>query len=264
MFGGPTEEQLEGLSDQFHGYGYWKPIRRLTEEDLNRHIASFHERYPVEVANHPLTKEEYEKYLEEEKMVPFINTYRGHRFTFDPIDPDAIDIWDIAHALSHQCRFAGHTNMLYSVAQHSLLIAEKVPGSSDDKLNALLHDATEAYVCDIPSPLKKVIGGRYDGLHNAILSAIYHKYMGPTEFQPRAIVKAYDEVAVTFEAQAFFGLEVGELAEHGFNVKAVGSWHPWDPKEFASRTADAEPGMVTAEFLRVFEELMQATGRSPE
>lgn len=200
----------------------------------------------------------------EEKMVPFINTYRGHRFTFDPIDPDAIDIWDIAHALSHQCRYAGHTNMLYSVAQHSLLLAERVPGNADDKLNALLHDAAEAYVCDLPSPLKKLIGGRYVGLHNAILSAIYHKYMGPTEFQPRAIVKAYDEVAVTFEAQAFFGYGAEELVEHGFDVKAIGSWDPWDPKEFASRTADAEPGMVTAEFLRVFEDLMQATGRSPE
>ncbi len=73
----------------------------------------------------------------------------------DPWDPDPaqIKIEDIAKALSRIPRFAGHTVGLWTVAQHSLLVAELVP--AEHKLAALLHDATEAYMMDLPAPVKK-------------------------------------------------------------------------------------------------------------
>src|SRR6185436_20560217 len=70
-------------------------------------------------------------------------------------DPRSINIGDIAHGLSHMCRFSGQTMIFYSVADHSLLAAlYALRRSPQDQLLALLHDATEAYICDMPSPVK--------------------------------------------------------------------------------------------------------------
>jgi 5'-deoxynucleotidase YfbR-like HD superfamily hydrolase len=66
---------------------------------------------------------------------------------------DMIDINDIAHALSALPRFGGHLNKFYSVAQHSVMCAMRV-NSLEDKRAALMHDASEAYMLDIPTPIK--------------------------------------------------------------------------------------------------------------
>lgn len=84
----------------------------------------------------------------------WIQTYTG--IAFDLIDPQPgmVEIKDIAHALAHQCRFMGHTGRFYSVAEHSLLVAERVP--PEDAFEGLMHDATEAYCADLAAPIKRL------------------------------------------------------------------------------------------------------------
>jgi hypothetical protein len=82
----------------------------------------------------------------------WMQTFTGRAFW--PLDPhvDDIDPVDIAHALAHLCRYGGHTRRFYSVAEHCVLMSLAV--DRKHALWALLHDATEAYVVDVPRPLK--------------------------------------------------------------------------------------------------------------
>lgn len=75
-----------------------------------------------------------------------------------PIDPrpEDVDIYDVAHHLSLLCRFTGACNRFYSVAEHSVLVSELVElHSPEHALIGLLHDATEAYLGDVGTPLKR-------------------------------------------------------------------------------------------------------------
>jgi hypothetical protein len=78
----------------------------------------------------------------------------------------------IAHSLSNQCRFAGHTKRFYSVAEHC------VRGSyvCEDPLDFLLHDASEAFVIDVPTPLKRLLGQAYTDIEDRIHRCIERRY----------------------------------------------------------------------------------------
>lgn len=85
----------------------------------------------------------------------WMQTRSGKMFyALDP-QPGDILIEDIAHALSMLCRFGGHCNEFYSVAQHSVHVSELLPHHL--KLSGLLHDATEAYLGDMVRPLKELM-----------------------------------------------------------------------------------------------------------
>lgn len=87
----------------------------------------------------------------------WINTYTGRKF--EPLNPrpEDVSVDDIAHALSHACRYTGHATRFYSVAEHSVLVSKGVAalgGSLNEQRWGLLHDATEAYLSDIAAPVK--------------------------------------------------------------------------------------------------------------
>ena len=102
----------------------------------------------------------------------WITTYKGHRFHYLRPRPGEIDIEDIAHHLSLLCRFTGACSSYYSVAEHSIRVAELVP--KELQLAALLHDASEAYIGDISRPVK--YSHKLEDTEEIITKAIAKKY----------------------------------------------------------------------------------------
>src|SRR5690349_6806238 len=87
-----------------------------------------------------------------------ITTHSGVQFDLLKPDPSVVHLEDIAHALSHLCRYTGHCNRFYSVAEHSVIVSLMVPPSEPKlAMQGLLHDATEAYVNDLARPLKDLL-----------------------------------------------------------------------------------------------------------
>jgi hypothetical protein len=103
----------------------------------------------------------------------WMQTYTGRRFW--PIDPraDEVDVLDIAHALSLTCRYAGHSLRFYSVAEHSCHVCDAAPLRL--KPWALLHDAAEAYVVDVPRPLKPFLAN-YRDIEGNVLDVIFDRF----------------------------------------------------------------------------------------
>ena len=82
----------------------------------------------------------------------WIQTASGRKMSFLEPDPAEVDILDIAHALSHLCRYNGQCSQFYSVAEHSVWVSHEV--NEQYAMAGLLHDAAEAYIGDLPGPLK--------------------------------------------------------------------------------------------------------------
>jgi uncharacterized protein len=140
-------------------------------------------------------------------MSPTILTHSGISFNLVEPNPDLIEIEDIAHALSHICRFTGHTRVFYSVAQHSYLASFCVP--PEFALEALLHDATEAYVGDVSSPLKSQLH-EYRNIEFWIDSAIRQRFNLPASQSP--CVKHADLVMLATEKRDLMPAHTEEWA----------------------------------------------------
>ena len=122
-----------------------------------------------------------------------------------------IDIEDIAHALSMICRFGGHCSRHYSVAEHSLLVAQMVP--EEYRLSALLHDASEAYLGDVIAPLKRMPGMEgYCVLERKMEQLIEEKF--GVRFVDDPIIKEADLKALYIEGRSFYGAKA--LEDWGF------------------------------------------------
>ena len=141
----------------------------------------------------------------EKDMSEYITTYTGKHFKPTEPDPELFDIADIAHALSLICRGNGHVKMFWSVGEHCICCAKeaKARGLSDRMVLAcLLHDASECYMSDVPSPFKKELP-EYNEREERMLSMIYEKFLGsdltPEEkMQLNAIDKAMLWYDLTF------------------------------------------------------------------
>jgi len=98
---------------------------------------------------------------ERERIGGWIQTFTGRQAYPMDLRADEIHIEDIAHSLAMQCRYTGHCLRFYSVAEHSVLMARWIRGRYGDTLamQALLHDATEAFLTDVPRPIKPFLPG---------------------------------------------------------------------------------------------------------
>lgn len=147
-----------------------------------------------------------------------INTRSGRVLDFADPRPEGIDLDDIAAGLSLAPRFGGQALRFHSVAQHAVnvSIVAAVTGSRELDLPALHHDSHEAYACDLPRPLKRLLGDRYrevtDRIDRAVATAFGFEWPDPSSPGAKAIKQADD---------ALFIIESGELLAGNPNLPDV-------------------------------------------
>lgn len=133
-------------------------------------------------------------------MNNWIQTFTGEKFHFLNPSPDEICITDIAHALSNICRFTGHCNKFYSVAQHSVIMSQLI--DKDNALAALLHDASEAYIADLAAPIKNIPEfGFYREIETAISNCIKIKFDIKYNDMTESAIKHLDILLLVTEAR---------------------------------------------------------------
>lgn len=170
----------------------------------------------------------------------WIQTHSGRRFW--PLDPRAEEVCidDIAHALSLLCRFGGHCDRFYSVAEHSLYVADHCDG---DALWGLLHDASEAYVQDLARPFKRMLP-EYCSAEQRVQLAVCERF-GLSPVMPDR-VKRVDRAILTDERR----------------VLMSGSDQPWttDGDPLGVVIGCYQPTTAKVLFLEKFHRLMRGRG----
>lgn len=145
---------------------------------------------------------------------PWIQTFTGRRFhPLSPM-PDDIVIDDIAHALAMICRYAGHTSTFYSVAEHSVIVSLHVP--AEYAREALLHDASEAYIGDVSRPLKHhPVMSEYRRVEAELTCAIFERFGIKSTDASRAEIDRvdnqipHDEIAKLMADPSMFSVRAG-------------------------------------------------------
>jgi len=138
----------------------------------------------------------------------YITTYGGTHFF--PTEPDMKDfhISDVAHALSLICRGNGHVKQFFSVGQHCIdcaLEAEARGYSKRVVLACLLHDASEAYMSDVPRPFKKYLKD-YAVFEDRLLSLVYRKYLGSdVSEEEQGLIKQIDNDVLAYDLLYLLG-----------------------------------------------------------
>jgi len=132
-------------------------------------------------------------------MPRYIRTVSGKMFKTAP-SPEDFCREDIAHGLAIAPRWGGQARWRYPVAAHCIYVAMMLP--DEFKFDGLMHDTSEAYFCDIPSPFKALMP-EYKAIENNIMAAAAKRF----EFcwPPPELVKVADAVALMKEHEAFFG-----------------------------------------------------------
>lgn len=160
----------------------------------------------------------------------YINAISGKKVNLNKPTPDIIEIRDIAGALSKLCRFGGQTNTFYSVAQHSILVYSLA--WEDIKKEALLHDASEAYLGDVIKPIKVMLGEVYHDMESNFEHAIAQKFGLDILSLYSDELKEIDRRALLIEHEALQKGNIGPLvtALDSFGLLIQGRW-AWSPKE---------------------------------
>jgi hypothetical protein len=176
---------------------------------------------------------------------PYLQTVSGRRVNpFDP-DPEQFDEGDIARALGNLCRFGGHSRVFYSVAQHCVIVSRVVEergGDVEDAFAALMHDAGEAYLGDMPHPLKhrSPLGAAFRDAEARLEEAIRDRF-GIKANVPA--IKAVDRALLAterrvFSAEAWHWPELEDVEPLDLELT------PWPPdkagREFAKRYAELQ------------------------
>jgi uncharacterized protein len=172
----------------------------------------------------------------------WIQTWTGKQFWFLEPKIESIDIRDIAHALSLVCRYNGHVNKFYSVAQHSVLVSQLCKPCY--ALYGLLHDASEAYTGDCVTPLKKLMPNFQD-IEDNIMRLVCKKFRIKLSKACEANIKLYDQLMLATEVRDLIPTR-----------KKDGNWLLREPLNF--KIMSWKPRYAEKIFLKRFEELTSA------
>lgn len=180
----------------------------------------------------------------------WIQTYTGRRCY--PLAPRVADlcVTDIAHALANLCRFTGHVQTFYSVGEHSVRVADALEAQGrtlDEMFWGLMHDASEAYLQDLPRPLKHLPEfATYRAAEERMMRAVAERFGLPWP-QPACVDHA-DKVLLATEARDLMP------------QREVDEW-AWMPPPLAKPITPWTPPMAEQAFLARFDELQQRRQR---
>lgn len=176
----------------------------------------------------------------------WITTATGKRFYFMEPFESIVDIGDVAHALSNICRFGGHCHQFYSVAQHSILCFRIA--SDEFKYEALMHDSSETYLGDIPSPLKWCLkeGTVWPQIQCSVEQCVATTFGFPYPMSGQ--VHHIDYVAVAAEALVLLPTDLADWNVQGYAEEAK----MWVPEVKELLDLDCEEAQIL--FLTLFEE----------
>ena len=175
----------------------------------------------------------------------WIQTFTGIQFWPMDARPEEVEIQDIAHSLSMLCRFNGHCKRFYSVAEHAVHVSRVV--EQEYALWGLLHDAAEAYLSDIPQPVKRELA-QFHEFEERLLAVIAERFGLPVGLPPE--VKKADMTLLATEKAALMGPEPApwDGLPDSLDQGLIQGWGP-DQAELA--------------FLDRFEELTNRVGAIP-
>lgn len=184
----------------------------------------------------------------------YILTKNNNKFFYENIDVESIDLDDITHALSHINRYLGHTKKPFSVGEHTLLcymLADELGYNNRELLLVLVHDFTEAYVGDCPSPLKKLLP-KFSEIEENVEEAIYKKFnIEPPTEEEFVKVKQIDITALYLEMRdlTLHSIETFENPYLLENIKNDKSW--------VVNHTGIEPNEVSILLKQIFNDLIQ-------
>lgn len=164
----------------------------------------------------------------------WIRTFTGRKFW--PLQPRAEDVCltDIAHALSNICRYTGHVRTFYSVAEHSVRVSWTC--DPKDALWGLLHDASEAYLCDIARPVKRQAEMSGYRMAEAAVQLVVCEHFGLDPVEP-ASVKRADTILLGTELRDL--MQGADWKDFEVLQTPINPWPAWAAKEaFLARFAE--------------------------
>lgn len=165
---------------------------------------------------------------------PYIVTATGQWFDLVDPQPDMVNLIDIQYALSRQQRFTGHTYVNCNIALHSIMVSETA-ANSEVKLQALMHDAHEAYTGDIAGPLKSLLGPELAEIESRIDKVIAEALGYELKEEYSDVIKKADLACLNFEMAVFMrSIKPGE-----YPIAAVESCVP-KPETYALYFKDSE------------------------
>ena len=157
-------------------------------------------------------------------------TFTGH--VFDPLDMKPIDVRleDIVHGLSLTCRYNGQCREFYSVAQHSIHVANVLKMWGEPiavQLAGMMHDAAEAYLGDVITPIKgnsQIDGYPFDAIESHVMDCIDHALNLPGHLIHAQRVRVADRRMLVTEMRVLFshrGYDFGLEPIAGINIESI-------------------------------------------